>query len=447
MLRRARPALRTLATAGSRAQGARGLAGPGILRAVRLSEGSSQEESPRVLLGAALAGLGTAALALTWQPPRKLCCETTPVGTGQADVRVVTYNLLSPPLATPSHFPKCAPEDVDHRNRFPKILARLEGEVAARAVIGLQEVNLGWAGQLHAFFAERGYTAVFAQYGKTPNGYMGVMLAWPTARFEVQDVEISRLSDTAPKQTWPKTQKAAASPLNPYGFMTRQGLKDVLGCWPPTDPKAEPGSFEWSTARDRLNEAIFVRLKPRGPEPGKAFVVSTYHMPCLFGEPEKVRVVNIHAYLLLSRLRAFASGDPAVLMGDFNVKPGTSSYHLLASGGSLDAAAAAPHGPEEVFGLRERLPAGRPWPEGMVSAYCRFHGSEPLFTNFAQTSGHSEPFVETLDYIWYTPDGFSVVACPELPKRREDVAGPFPNRQEPSDHVLLGATLRLGAAA
>ena len=29
----------------------------------------------------------------------------------------------------------------------------------------LQEVDLEWAGNLHAFFAERGYAVVFAQYG------------------------------------------------------------------------------------------------------------------------------------------------------------------------------------------------------------------------------------------------------------------------------------------
>jgi len=364
-------------------------------------------------------------------------------------VRVVTYNLLSPPLATPSHYPKCAPEDVDHQNRFPRIRARLEQEVAAGSVIGLQEVDLGWAGQLHAFFAERGYVAVFAQYGKPFSGYMGVMLAWPTAQFEVQDVEISRVSDTAPKQMWPKAQKGS-QPLNAYGYLTKQGLKDVLGCWPPPEAAQEPGgSFEWSTAKDRFNEAIFVRLRPRDPSSGTAFVVSTYHMPCLFGAPEKVRVVNIHSYLLMSRLRAFAGDDPAILMGDFNIKPGTSSYNLFASGGSLDAAATAQRGdgPEEVAGLHERLPAELPWPRGLDSAYRKFHGEEPLFTNFAQSAGMSEPFVETLDYIWYSPGRFSVVACPGLPKRKEEVAGPFPNRQEPSDHVLLGATLRLPANA
>jgi len=365
-------------------------------------------------------------------------------GAARHDVKVTTYNVLAPRLSDPSHFPKCPADATKHENRLPKLLGRMETETAAGAVIGLQEVDLLWAGKLHTFFAERDYVAVFAQYGNSFNGYMGVMLAWPREQYEALDVEISRISDTASKGTYPKS---GSSTLTPFGMLTVHGVKEVIGCWPP-DGKSE--HFEWNLAESRHNEAIFVRLRPRGQPHLPSFCVSTYHMPCLFGPPEKVRVVNIHMYLLLKRLKDFAGSDPAVLMGDFNFKPVDSPYILATSGGSLEAARAGAAVPDELQGLKTRLTEGTPWPAGLGSAYHIFHGKEPLFTNFAQMKGMGDPFVETLDYIWFTPEQLSVIECPPLPQTHEEVKGPFPNEAEPSDHLPIKATLRLlggGSAA
>mmetsp|Transcript_69986 Transcript_69986/g.227847 ORF Transcript_69986/g.227847 Transcript_69986/m.227847 type:complete len:98 (-) Transcript_69986:76-369(-) len=59
--------------------------------------------------------------------------------------------------------------------------------------------------------------------------------------------------------------------------------------------------------------------------------------------------------------------------------------------------------------------------------------------------GQDAPFIETLDYIWFSPNGLSVVDCPKLPLTKEEVSGPFPNVQEPSDHLPLRATLRVSS--
>lgn len=349
-------------------------------------------------------------------------------------MRVVTYNVLSPELCSGSYYPHCPPEAVVEPARWAKVRSRVEGLLATNAVIGLQEVDLCWAGRFHSLFAERGYVAVFAQYGSPSSGYMGVMLAWPRDSYEVLDVDISRVSDTAPKGMWPKGGSEAGALLSPFGIHTRQGLQEVLGCSPPEFKRVraeeqEP-NFEWNSARKRTNEAVFARLRPRAGC-RRPFCVGTYHMPCLFGPPEKVRVMNIHAFLLLKRLREFAGQDPVVLMGDFNIKPDDSPYHLILSGGSVAAAAAtgSPAAPAEFLGLAARLPGAAPFERGLASAYRAFHGREP--------------FVETLDYIWFSPEGLAVVACPPLPATRAEAAGPFPSREEPSDHLPLAATLRL----
>lgn len=361
-------------------------------------------------------------------------CEESTAKVPKPEVKLVTYNILSPPLGRASYYSNSRPEDCDPKSRLPKVLKRMEEATAAGRVIALQEVDLGWAGKLHAFFAERDYCVVFGQYGSSFSGYMGVMLAWPRHAYEVIDVEISRISDTAPKEMWPKDKLDIPSH---FGMLSRHELQSVIGCYP---PEFEAHFDEWKVARGCMNEAVFVKLCPRGL-PTQSFVVSTYHMPCLFGSAAKVRVMNIHLHLLMGELRKFAKGHPAVLMGDFNIKPDDSAYRLACSGGDLNALAAT--WPEEIKGLVGRLPDGQVFPGGLQSAYQVFHGKEPLFTNFAQTSGQSEPFCETLDYIWFTPGRFAVTACPALPQSKAEVDGPFPSKVEPSDHIPLLATLQL----
>eukprot|EP00971_Amphidinium_carterae_P271820 5393826-Amphidinium_carterae.1 len=86
----------------------------------------------------------------------------------------------------------------------------------------------------------------------------------------------------------------------------------------------------------------------------------------------------------MRHLRKFAEGDPCVLLGDFNIKPPDSPYRLTTEGGNLKAISCT--WPAEVEGLVERLPNEVPFPNGLQSAYKAFHGSEPLFTNYADAS-------------------------------------------------------------
>jgi len=393
--------------------------------------------------GAALAGLGAAAasatlLGLGMGPLR---CDSGPSG-AEYDVKVMTYNLLAPLLSDEKRFPYCAPGCTEHENRWPKIVARLGKEVESGTVIGLQEVDLLWAGKLHAYFAERGYMAVFAQYGTPFSNYMGVMMAWPQDKYEALGVDISKIRDTAQKDLWPKAARNSSG-LTQFGYLTWNSMKEVLGCAPPEQPK-DDSTFEWDKSKSRENEAVFVKLRPRGRPDQPSFCVATYHMPCLFGTPEKLRVMNIHSHLLISKLKAFAGNDAAVLMGDFNIKPWDSPYALIESGGDLDKAAAV--NAADLQGLKERLSSKKPWPMGLRSAYREQHQKEPLFTNFAQTGGEAEPFVECLDYIWIS-EALTVVGCPKLPATKEEVSGPFPNGQEPSDHLPLRATLRVSPAS
>ena len=52
-----------------------------------------------------------------------------------------------------------------------------------------------------------------------------------------------------------------------------------------------------------------------------------------------------------------------------------------------------------------------------------------------------DPFIDTLDYIFVTDD-VEVVDVLDLP-HRDQVKGPFPAATEPSDHIMLAATIRV----
>ena len=71
--------------------------------------------------------------------------------------------------------------------------------------------------------------------------------------------------------------------------------------------------------------------------------------------------------------------------------------------------------------------------------------AEPEFTNFAQI--RDDPvFQETLDYIFLSP-GVEVTSVLPLRTRAEtEGQGPYPSKEEPSDHVLLGATLKISSS-
>ena len=82
----------------------------------------------------------------------------------------------------------------------------------------------------------------------------------------------------------------------------------------------------------------------------------------------------------------------------------------------------------------------------LVSAYRKHWAVEPDFTNNVISSRDGKPeekFVATLDYI-FCSDSVDVVEAQELP-HRDAVAGkgPLPWDTEPSDHLMLCATIRV----
>lgn len=337
-----------------------------------------------------------------------------------------TYNVLSSHLSPPNKYRRCDPADLHPPTRLVRIQGKLEALLARRAVIGLQEVSTHWAGELHVFFARHGYQTVFAQGAESFNGRMGVLLAYPCDRFVAEKVLLHHVGESLP-ETHLSAQPVPHG-LSEFGILSHEGLAEILGISPenlnrkarhaprgPTVDVLNPRQDrEWSLATRRQNMAVLARLRPTdGAAP---VAVGVYHMPCLFGSVEHRQVVNIHAMALRNALVDLAAGSHVVLLGDFNLKPGSSSYDLI-SGGPLG---------------HEDCPATR--------LYQRVYEMFPLRSAYAAAHG-SEPHAHTLDYIWVS-QGCSVKHCPRM-----DLGVRGPSNVEPSDHLLLEATLQFSEDA
>lgn len=348
-----------------------------------------------------------------------------------ATARVVTYNVLSSHLADPGYFTHCDAEHLDADARLGRVMAKLEAECARRAVVGLQEVSMSWAGPLHAYFAAKGYHFVVSLYGKPFNNYMGVGLAVPLDAYEVTTSDISRLSDTVKFPHVKTKEKDLGFLLNP---LYRVFVQTPVSVWRKLTDYRAP-SDEWQTARGRFNSILHATLTCK--KTNVKFGVATYHMPCMFRTAADRRVMTIHAGIAAQYALKQSAGLPTVLMGDFNLKPGDAGHTLITTGDLDESHEAYPVMPDgykgEPFDVK---PAKK-----MESAYARVNGEEPNFTNNAQIKD-DEPFIDTLDYIFVTDD-VEVVDVLELP-HRDDVKGPFPTETEPSDHIMLAATIRFG---
>lgn len=186
------------------------------------------------------------------------------------------------------------------------------------------------------------------------------------------------------------------------------------------------GKLPQQHVADRHNRAIFLRLTHVDDEE-HPFVVGVYHMPCVWWD---THVMTMHAALVVQALQTYADSLPHALLGDFNIKPEDTAYALITTG-RLD--------PENMAQVQQHLyPTWTPSVHPMRSAYAQV-GEEPDYTNHTFSGGRA--FTGTLDYIFMSPH-FTAKHVIETPALA--MSTPIcPNHEEPSDHILIGATLDL----
>jgi mRNA deadenylase 3'-5' endonuclease subunit Ccr4 len=365
---------------------------------------------------------------------------------------IVTYNVLSPNLARPSHFFSTPPADLDPETRYQRVLEKLEVEVEAGSIIALQEVSREWASRLCAFFQRNGYTFISTQYGKVHNGYMGVSLAFPNDEYDALDMSMFRVTDTFsfPKKSKPAKSKdvvmAAFRYVWGYIWLLFSTLvQPLFDLYRKFVKQKKPDNF-WEQSESRQNVAIWMRLQHRAT--GETFCVATYHMPCVFWDH---RVMAFHASLSANEVIRLSDTDPCIYCGDYNFKPGDASYELLTTG-TLASDDPVYEVPDPKFDPDFELAEyDLTLLDSFRSAYKEFNGEEPELTNYALTGNireglpPPEPFCDTLDYLFIS-EGIEVADVLQLPTKDES-DGPYPNNSEPSDHLMLKAVVTLPSSS
>lgn len=346
-------------------------------------------------------------------------------------MRITQYNLLSPPLATPKHFPECEVAALNPEVRWAAIRQKLISEVGQLSIICLQEISQDWASRLTTFFHSNNYTFIFRLYGQRFNGYMGVGIAFPDNFYTLEECQLVQVNDELPFPDAKPTESPTILTHSWWGSWYHWFWQNMS--W--TQSKIQTVEDHWKKARQKWNTMVWLRLRDHSTE--RSFCVATYHMPCDFRRPT---VMMIHSALAMQTAQKLSEENPLVFAGDWNFKPDSPFYGLLTTGSLGDfRPQISPTSLDRSVWNPELL-------NPMTSAYAEALGVEPPYTNYALTEWAKEPFIGTLDYLFLTPNAWNIKKIEILPMAEdpEDVwETPLPTLDEPSDHLLLAVDLEL----
>ena len=137
-------------------------------------------------------------------------------------------------------------------------------------------------------------------------------------------------------------------------------------------------------------------------------------------------VMNIQAAAIINQIQKIAGQLPYIVAGDFNAVPSSSVYKMI------------------TLGVNPRISVSKVYKSvpkffitSLISAYFALQGREPEYTNYSQTKNMPIFFKDTIDYIFYRKMRVEKV----LHVRDDFPTSTFPNEEEPSDHLPIGATL------
>lgn len=339
-------------------------------------------------------------------------------------VNVVQYNILAQTLTEGIEVedPVCVEEAPRFEKIKDKLLQQMNLEEGGGAILCLQEVSYSAAGPFHCFFNQHDYYVAWCPYGSPFNNYMGVMIAFPSARYSLLSMDFKCLADQISSAVNNQDESSSSNNSSNGGNDDGSGNRRM---------SMLEGST-WILAANRRNAMLSVKLGIKGTD--RSFLVATYHMPCAFRTP---LVMNIHASLLLNHLSTLTNRfvDPLILCIDGNFVPFSDCHNAFVHGvtNQFDSL-----GNKELVSLvLKDYNLVDPKDRSLFSVYWKANGKEPLFTN---RSKNPEDFTGTLDYIFVNWGKWNVERVLPLP----EVATKFyPSIEEPSDHLLLMAELTL----
>ena len=333
-----------------------------------------------------------------------------------SQVKVITYNLLSPKLCNQSDFLNYVnPEDLEPTIRKTRTITLLESFFAhsPQPIICLQEISADWKGTLELLFAKHNYSFFNISYG-----ILGVGIAIPNQSISVTNVEYIHIGEliktNSPRLIWRTEEEYREAERDrkireeSLSFMQKVSLyvKDMTALIPEYIRVIEETINE---AKWRKNYAIRITLEASE----KRFIVYNYHMPCTFKKP----IIQFLHLSVFKKLILQHHMIPTIFAGDFNITPSSDEYNFF---------------------------TGEPVPESKTVYLPKEDQEDISYQSFkmiptAQTTQftcHSETkfggyFKDTLDYIFVS--NAKITTYGKLLETSEKM----PNSVCPSDHLPI----------
>lgn len=247
-----------------------------------------------------------------------------------SQVKVITYNLLSPKLCNQSDFLNYAnPEDLEPTTRKTRTITLLESCFAhsPQPIICLQEISAEWKGTLELLFAKHDYSFFNISYG-----ILGVGIAIPNQTIAITYVEYIHIGELIKtnssmaiwrtEEEYREAERIRKIREEPLTFMQKVSLyvKEYTAFIPEYIRVIEETIKE---AKCRKNYAIRLKLKLKTEE--KEFIVYNYHMPCTFKKP----IIQFLHLSVFKRLILQHHMIPTIFAGDFNITPSSDEYNFF----------------------------------------------------------------------------------------------------------------------
>ncbi|CAF3336677.1 unnamed protein product [Rotaria socialis] len=324
-------------------------------------------------------------------------------------IRVVSYNILVPIYADrPDIYSKCRPEFLKTDYRWNLIRSQLEQEVHRHenTIICLQELSLTLLPALELVFRQWNYTLFHHLYGARYNDCMGIGIAIP-ASMKLNSLSIIRIGDYIHSISKPREQQ-----LN------------ILTSECDMEEQQHDTPDPWETAMTRVNALICIQVTIDN----KSIYIGTYHMPCLYKEPD---IMLIHSSIVKDLMFHLTGGQDFILAGDFNFDPADMCYKALTEK-NYDGYQIPESRTYEISYRRNAE-------QVLKSAYREKNGVEPTYTDFAHTPNCPD-YCATLDYIFFHGH-LTIENVLELPDHPSSES--YPDETHPSDHIMIAATIRL----
>ena len=228
-----------------------------------------------------------------------------------SQVKIITYNLLSPKLCNQSDFLNYVnPEDLEPTIRKTRTIALLESFFAhsPQPIICLQEISADWKGTLELLFAKHDYSFFNISYG-----ILGVGIAIPNQSISVTNVEYIHIGEliktNTPRLIWRTEEEYREAERDRkirednLTFLEKVSLivKEYTALIPEYIRVIEE-TIEQAKWRKNYTIRLTLRLNLKTEE--KEFIVYNYHMPCTFKKPiiqirKIAEITSYNFYILL----------------------------------------------------------------------------------------------------------------------------------------------------